>query len=181
MNLAQALVLFFAFYASREGVGAEVPYPGPMEAYQAKHSVVNQDVLARFTIFLSLNLDIKSGEAYNIADEDKGTSWEVKRPPLAADFGLVDMGPAADSNFSIVGYMRDHSNEWVEWVKQNGLRDGAIEGTDFGFLGVMLGRAVFGREYGLGEARILGWGEERDSVQGYLNAFRLMREKRIVP
>jgi hypothetical protein len=48
MNLAQALGLFFSFYASHEGSGTQVPYPGPLAAYTALHTDVSQDILARF-------------------------------------------------------------------------------------------------------------------------------------
>jgi hypothetical protein len=183
MNLAQAFGLFFAFYGSREGKGAAVPYPGPTLAYVAKHSDVSQGVLARFHIFASLNPDKTGGEAVNIANEDAGTSWKAKWPRLAAYFGLVGMPPkeGEDMKFNIEKYMQDHRGEWDEWVKKNALKEGAIEGTDFSFLTIMLGRAVFGREYDLGKARNIGWEEEEDSVKGYLEAFEMMKTARIIP
>jgi hypothetical protein len=183
MNLAQALALFFAFYAHHEEKGATVPYPGPLAAYEAKHSDISQDVLARFHLFASLDPSIKSGEAYNIADESLGTSWASKWPLLASYFGLKTSAPEPDKEviFNIDEYMQNHKLEWAAWVEQEGLKKGAIEGTDFGFLGIMLGMAVFGREYDLGKARNLGWEEERESVKGYLIAFDMMKAAHIIP
>ena len=183
MNLAQALALLLAFYADHEGKGANVPYPGPLAAYEAKHSDVSQDLLARFHLFTSLDPSIKSGEAYNIADESLGTSWAAKWPALASYFGLKTTAPKPDEEvaFNIDEYMQNHKLEWAEWVEREGLKKGAIEGTDFGFLGAMLGMAVFGREYDMGKARKLGWEEESDSVKGYLDAFEMMKAAHIIP
>lgn len=56
-----------------------------------------------------------------------------------------------------------------------------LERTDFGFLTVMMGMAVFGREYDLGKAREIGFTETRDTVDRYLKAFELMRQARLIP
>jgi hypothetical protein len=183
MNLAQSLALFLSFYASRVPRGTHVPYPGPLPAYTARHSDISQSRLARFHIFASLHPDATAGQGFNVADDDAGTSWAEKWPLLAGEFGLVGDGPSPDPTappFNIQEYMQEHRGEWGEWVTRQGLREGALEGTDFGFLTLFMGRAVFGREYDLANARGIGWEERGLAVDGYLEAFRLMKKAGII-
>ena len=183
MNLAQSLALFLSFYASRVPTGTHVPYPGPLAAYTARHSDISQSRLARFHIFASLHPDATKGQGFNVGDEDVGTSWAEKWPVLVGEFGLVGDGPLADPNtppFNIQEYMEEHHGDWSAWVAQEGLKEGALEGTDFGFLMMFMGRAVFGREYDLAKARGIGWEERGVAVDGYLEAFGLMRRAGII-
>jgi hypothetical protein len=179
MNLAQGLALFFSFYASREGPGASLPYPGPQAAFSARYTNVSQSTLARFQIHSSLQPNFTNAETYNIGDEDDGVTWEVLWPDLTSHFGLVGMGP--DESFTIAGYMQEHRSEWADWVKEHDLKEGAIEGTDFGFLAMIMGFAVFDRQYDLSKARSIGFVEKKRTVEGYFEAFELMREAKIIP
>lgn len=179
MNMAQALGLFLSFYASCEGSGASVAYPGPQAAFTARHTDVSQSLLAHFHIYASLHPDLTASQAFNIGDESDGTSWEKLWPSLTSYFGLVGTGP--NESFNIDAYMQEHREEWPTWVKEHGLREGALEKTDFGFLTMMMGMAVFGREYDLSKSRGIGFAETRDTMEGYLEAFELMREAKIIP
>jgi hypothetical protein len=183
MNFAQSLGLFLSFYASRVPRGTHVSYPGPLSAYTARHSDISQSRLARFHIFASLHPDATAGQSFNVGDEDAGTSWAEKWTQLAAEFGLVGDAPSADPTvpqFNIQEYMEAHRDEWGTWVAQHGLKEGALEGTDFGFLTLFMGMAVFGREYDLTKARGIGWEERGVTVEGYFEAFRLMRRASII-
>ena len=105
-------------------------------------------------------------------------------PRITSYFGLVGTGPIDDAPqeaFNIDRYMQTHRAEWAAWVAKHGLKDGALEGTDFTFLTVMLGMAVFGREYDLSKAQAIGFTEARDTVDGYLKVFELMRTAMIIP
>jgi len=88
---------------------------------------------------------------------------------------------SAQETFTIDRYMQTHRAEWAAWVAEHNLKEGALEGTDFTFLTMMLGMAVFGREYNLGKAQAIGFTETRDTVDGYLKAFELMRTAKIIP
>lgn len=178
MNMAQALGLFLSFYASCEGPGASVAYPGPQAAFTARHTDVSQSLLAHFHIYASLHPDLTASQAFNVGDESDGTSWEKLWPSLTSYFGLVGTGP--DESFNIDAYMQEHRKEWPTWVKEHGLKEGALEKTDFGFLTMMMGMAVFGREYDLSKSRGIGFAETRDTVEGYLEAFELMRDRKSV-
>lgn len=177
--MAQALGLFFSFYACREGPGSSVPYPGPQAAYTARHTDVSQSLLAHFHIYASLNIDRTARQVFNIGDEDDGTTWEKMWPSLTSYFGLV--GTAPDETFSIEEYMKTHRLEWDVWVDKHFLKKGALETTDFGFLTMMTSRAVFGREYNLSKARESGFIETTNTVDGFLEAFELMKRAKIIP
>ena len=185
MNLAQALGLFLSFFASREGPGASVPYPGPQAAYTAPHTDISQSLLARFHIYASLHPDLTASQGFNVGDESAGVTWAALWPRISSYFGLVGTGPIDDNDasqetFNIDNYMQTHSGEWPAWVAKYGLKEGALEGTDFTFLTMMMGMAVFGREYDLTKAQEIGFMETRDTVDGYLTAFELMRKARIM-
>jgi hypothetical protein len=184
MNLAQALGLFLSFFASREGPGARVIYPGPQSAYTAPHTDVSQSLLARFHIYVSLHPDLTAHQAFNIGDEPEGVTWAALWPRICAYFGLVGPGPIHDSlqeAYNIDKYMQTYRTEWAAWEAKHGLKKGVIKGTDFTFLTIMLGMAVFGREYDLGKAQEIGFRETRETVDGYLKAFELMKNAKIIP
>jgi hypothetical protein len=184
MNLAQALGLFLSFFASREGPGARVIYPGPQSAYTARHTDVSQSLLARFHIYASLHPDLTAHQAFNIGDEPAGVTWAALWPRISAYFGLVGIGPIDDSPQeanNIDKYMQTYRTEWAEWEAKHDLKKGVIKGTDFTFLSIMLGMAVFGREYDLSKAQEIGFTETRDTVDGYLKAFELMKKAKMIP
>ncbi len=184
MNLAQALGLFFSFFVSREGPGTSVLYPGPLSAYTALHTDVSQSLLARFHLYASLNPNATASQAFNIGDEPAGVTWAELWPRVSAHFGLVGTAPINDApqdTFNIDRYMQTHRAEWAAWVAKHNLKEGTLEETDFTFLTLMLGMTVFGREYDLGNAQGIGFTETRDTVDGYLKAFELMRTARITP
>lgn len=184
MNLAQALGLFLSFFASREGPGTRVIYPGPRSAYTAPHTDVSQSLLARFHIYASLHPNLTAHQAFNIGDEPAGVTWAALWPRISAYFGLVGAGPIDDSPQeanNIDKYMQTNRAEWTAWEAKHDLKKGVIKGTDFTFLTIMLGMAVFGREYDLGKAQEIGFRETRDTVDGYLNAFELMKNAKIIP
>jgi hypothetical protein len=179
MNLAQSLALFFSFYASLEGPGANAPYPGPSAAFKALYTTASQITLAHFQIFAALHPDTQNGETINIGDEDSGISWEQLWPDLTSYFGLVGTGP--DKGFTVSEYMEGHRAKWERWVKTHHLKEGVLEGTDFGFLTMIMSMAVFDRQYDLAKARALGFVEKQKTIEGYFASFELMRMAKIIP
>lgn len=185
MNLAQALGLFLSFYADHEDVGVPVPYPGPPTAYTALHTDVSQSLLAHFHIYASLHPEKTARNAFNVGDDPSGVAWATIWPRICAYFGLKGIGPMdegyPDRPFDINTYMQAHRSDWVAWVSKHGLKEGALEGTDFSFLTIMLGLAVFGRQYDLHKMQVIGFTETRDTFQGYIEAFELMKKAKIIP
>jgi hypothetical protein len=97
----------------------------------------------------------------------------------------VGTGPtdedALRDQFNIDVYMQTHRTEWPAWVAKHRLKEGALKGTYFTFLTMMMGIAVFGREHDLSKMQEIGFTETRNTVDGYLAAFALMRTTRIIP
>jgi hypothetical protein len=125
-----------------------------------------------------------SSQGFNIGDESEGVIWENLWPRLAAYFGLVGIPPSRDTSkeiFNINKYMHAHETEVALWVANNGLKEDAVKGTDFGFLTPMLGMTVFDRQYDLTKARGIGFAETRDTAVGYTTAFDLLKAKKIIP
>lgn len=180
MNLAQALGLFLAMYTSLEGKGAEVAFPGNEKAYKALHTDTSQDILARFHIFASLHPDAVKERAFNIADGDAPVTWEQVWPGLCSHFGLKGGGPDS-SKLTGAHWMREHRNQWASWVKDNGLKEGALEGTSWEFMAAIMEGITFDRQYDLSACREVGFNESVPTVMGYALAFDRMSKARIIP
>ena len=179
MNLAQAIGLFLAMYLSFEGKGAEVPFPGDEAAYNALHTDTSQDILARFHIYASLHPDAVSKRAFNIADGDVCT-WKQVWPGLCAHFGLKGVGP--DSSRSTgAEWMQKHKDGWGQWVRENRLKEGALEATNWGFMSGIMGSIDFDRQYDLSACREVGFREMVPTTMGYALTFDRMRSAKIIP
>ncbi|RFU32842.1 hypothetical protein B7463_g3500, partial [Scytalidium lignicola] len=177
MNIAHALGIFFSFYASREGSGASIPYPGPQAAFVARHTDVHQAILAHFHIYVSLYPGLKNGDTFNIGDEDS-VSWEELWPQLTSYFGLVSTEP--DENYTIESYINAHKSDFLAWIEKNGLRKQAVEKTNFTHITMMTNLAVFDRQYDLSKAREIGFMETQKTIEGYLEVFKLMKKAKLI-
>ena len=178
MNIAQALGLFLAMYKSIEGSGAEVPFPGNEAAYKELHTDTSQDILARFHIFASFHADAVAGRAFNIADGDVVT-WEQIWPGVCSWFGLKGVGPD-QSRSTGTQWVQEHKGQWNAWVKEHGLKEGALEATSWDFMAVIMG-ITFDRHYDLSACRQVGFDETVSTVKGYTLAFERMKQARIIP
>ena len=182
MNLAQAIGLFLAFYASKNGLGATVPFPGSESSYNALQTDVTQTTLARMHIYVSLYPEITSKQIFNIGDNPGSISWAIKWPVLCEYFGLK--GTAPDSAFGKLSgtkYMRQHRDEWSAWEKQNGLKEKVLEAASWDFLEIMLERVVFNRQYDLCRLGEIGFEEQRDVLEGYKMVFERMKAAKMMP
>lgn len=188
MNIAQAIGVFLAFFVSRSGEGATVPFPGNPAAYVARHTEVGQRTLARAHLFcsaLTLRSSARSGECYNVGDTDviRGTSWEEKWPALCEYFGLVGVGPGeCEGNELHAGdYMHSHCGEWEMWETENQLVPGVVASTSWEFMVVIFEMAIFDRQYDLKKLADAGFKQHQDIVEAYMEVFDSMRRARMIP
>ena len=167
-------------YASIEGHGAEVGFPGIEASWKALHSDTFQDVLARFHIYASLAPEKVSEKAINIADEI--TSWENVWPGICSYFGLKGVGPGQSPANKALGvqWMMDHQAEWGQWVDQNGLKKGSVETSSWEMMAMVTGYGVFDREVDLSLSKDVGFQEQASTVAGYHLAFDRMRKAKII-
>jgi hypothetical protein len=181
MNLGQALGLFLAFYASREGRGATVQFPGNDAVYNALHTDSTQTTVARMHIYASLHPGDTSEQIFNVGDTLDGISWAVKWPALCDWFGLKGVSHDASLTPSGAEYMRMHQDEWTAWETRHGLKEKVLEAASWDFLKVMLEMAAFDRQYDLGRLKDIGFGERQDIVKSYIAIFEKMRAAKMIP
>ena len=193
MNLAQTLGIFLSFYASEERAknpsGAiQVPYPGSVAAYIARHTDISQRTLAQAHLFFAGAAGSETtvnGEIYNVGDTSSaGTSWAEKWARLCEYFQLEGKGPAEDGNnepLHVGEYMRSRQDQWEKWEKDNGLQQGVVQGASWEFLDIMLGLAVFDRKYDLSKADSAGFLAKQNVVDSYVSVFDAMRAAKMIP
>ncbi|KAG0645390.1 Short chain dehydrogenase sirQ [Hyphodiscus hymeniophilus] len=182
MNIAEPLGLYLSLWKDFGGSN-EVPFPGTKESWEHLQSNGSQDLVARFTIYTSLNPKLTAGKSFNIADQDEGVSWSMVWEGIAAYFGLKGVGPLesgqANTGESWVNSQRDH---WDAWTKEKGLRAKVLDNTCWYFMTVVTGDySTFERNFDLGEARRIGFTEQMDHVESYKIAFDRMRAAKILP
>jgi hypothetical protein len=181
MGIAQALAVFLSLYRYVHGDGAKVPFPGDLASFKAKHTDTSQDILTRFTIFVSLKAENTNGHAYNIGCSDECTSWESKWSGICEYFGLEGVSPQPDHTFSVSRWIEEHRAHCQRWVEEFQLREGAFEGTSWDFLEALVAESDFDRQYDLSAARSLGFHETIDTVDSYHKAFDRYRQAKIIP
>ncbi|KAF6241297.1 hypothetical protein HO173_000007 [Letharia columbiana] len=179
MNLAHAIGLWLAMVRSLEGTGTEVVFPGDEKAFKALHTDTSQDVLAQFHIYASLHPEAVSRKAFNIADGEVVT-WEQVWPSICHWFGLKGVGPDPSKKTG-AEWVQDRKGQWGKWVKENGLKVGALEATSWDFMSAIMGAITFDRQYDLSACRAVGFQEKMETVEGYTRAFERMRVAKIIP
>ena len=179
MNLAQAIGLWLAMVTSFEGIGTEVNFPGNEKAYKALHTDTSQDILAQFHVYASLNPEAVSMKSFNIADGDVVT-WEQVWPCICHWFGLKGVGPDPSKKTG-AEWVQEQKGQWGSWVKENRLKEGALEATSWEFMSAIMGAITFDRQYDLSACREVGFQEKTETVKGYTRAFERMRVARIIP
>jgi hypothetical protein len=188
MNFAQALGIFLSFYAEHAPDVSEtkkIAFPGTVASYDARHTEIGQQTLARAHIFAS-GLS-GSGEIYNVGDCDAttGSSWREKWPTVCSYFGLEGTPPNEglqdSASVSVSAFMFQHKPEWELFERKHNLRPGTIQGASWNFLEVLLSLATFDRQYDLSKFAAVGFRDRVDLVQNYVQTFDLMKAARMIP
>lgn len=183
LHWAQYLSLFAhinSTVASSTGSAqVEVPFPGCEEAATSKLSPISGKMLGRISIFTALNPDKCGGKVVNMADADGPTTYGELWPKLAAWFGLVGTGPVQDQNALKPGeYIAKHQHVFDKLNLPKALTCGVGSGSaQLDQIGWWL---CFDRQLSLERLRGLGFKEQRDAVDGWLEAFDQLRRARII-
>lgn len=176
MNLALLLGVFFSLWKQIHGPGSTIPFPGPRVAYQALHTDTSAGVSARFQIFASLKGDQTNKQAYNISGPV--TSWAEKWPLVAAEFGLIGVGPQ-DDGFDAAGWVMQNKDSWSVLQKEFDLKPGIIDGADWDFFWVPY--LPFDRQFDTSLSREVGFIENFGVVTPYKEAWGLMANAGLLP
>jgi nucleoside-diphosphate-sugar epimerase len=140
----------------------KVPFPGPSTIYWPVHHDGSQDMVARFSIHLSLNPGAAgNSELYNIADTSRPVTMGEQWPIICARFGLKGLPPVdrADPSFRLpVSFVHEHADMVTRLMKERG-----VELQDV-YLGPVLegwmGHLNFHHDLSLTKARATGFTDE---------------------
>ena len=188
--LAQTLATYLAAYGQIEGEGAECAFPGTETSWKNLSNDSSQDIIARFSIHCALNPGpCGQGQAFNVADHSKPTSWSLKWPVLCEFFGLKGTPPPAGGSGPAPGqYLSEHLEEWKELEQKHGLATGRV-GNDrslaiFQFFIMTL--LSFDRQLDLSASHKAwnsggGKAEEVDIQAAWWTAFKRFRQAKIIP
>ncbi|EQK99045.1 SirS [Ophiocordyceps sinensis CO18] len=187
-SLALHWAQYLSLYASNHGIrpgqvpsGKEVvvAFPGCREAFASKFTPVSGKVLGRVSIHAALNPGICGGKVINVADSEQPISFSKAWPVIAAWFGLVGVGPADDEGAPSPGeYVAKHKQVFEEQGRPRALTCGVGAGTaQLDAVGWWL---KFDRHLSLERLRALGFQEQQDPVEGWLEAFGQFRAAGII-
>ncbi|RCI12450.1 hypothetical protein L249_1149 [Ophiocordyceps polyrhachis-furcata BCC 54312] len=177
---------YLSLYAREKGAGHGVPFPGSVEGYDSRFTPVSTRTLGRVAIFVGLlHLDDGGGgvdgKMINVADREDAVSFRKLWPEIVAWFDLVGVGPpeSASTTTKKPGeYVHLHRALFKQAGKPRAVSCGVgAGGRQLDEVGWWL---TFDRHMSLRRLRRLGFGEERDVVDGWVEAFERMREAGII-
>jgi hypothetical protein len=184
--LAQTLGTYLSLYASIEGKGAKVAFPGNEKSWTIKSNESNQDTVAKFCIWASLNPKVTGGERFNTADSAQPSSWSVKWPIICEYFGLEGTPPPAGGSGPQPGqYFEDNAAAWEELKKKSVLSEGntGIGAVASGFQYFIMSLFDFDRQLDMTKA-YAAWGDEKVEMsvkESWWLTFDRFRKAKVLP
>ncbi|KAL2816608.1 hypothetical protein BDW59DRAFT_166332 [Aspergillus cavernicola] len=179
LHWAQYLSLYA--YNNREDNGGtvEVPFPGNEAGYRSLYTPVSGKILGRIAIHAALNPEQCGQKVINMLDKDEPISASDIWPGIAAWFGLKGVGPVERKDGLKPGeYISNHRELFAENGKAKALSCGVGTGSSqLDSVGWWLG---FDRHFSPARLRSVGFTEQRDPVEGWLEAFEGFREAGII-
>ncbi|KAF9878726.1 hypothetical protein CkaCkLH20_03626 [Colletotrichum karsti] len=181
LHWAQYLSLFAHNHKERDDSESlvEVPFPGNEGGYDGLFTPVSSRILGRIAIHASLNADKCGGRIINMADSQEPTKFRKIWPALAEWFGLKGVGPIGDDSALKPG---EYVQQYKHIFQDNGFPKAAAAGVGAGALqldsvGCWLS---FDRQLSLDRLRSVGFLEERDPIEGWLEAFEKFKAAGII-
>ncbi|GJD04345.1 sirq protein [Colletotrichum higginsianum] len=176
---------YLSLYAYNHGVNdksetpVEVPFPGNEGGYKSLFTPVSSRVLGRIAVHVSLNGEKCDAKIINMADSATPTSFSQIWPDLAGWFGLKGVGPTGDEKALKPGEYVQKNKHLFE---REGFSKAVVAGVGGGSsqldsVGYWLS---FDRQLSLERLRVVGFTEERDPVEGWLEAFEKFRQAGII-
>ncbi|KAF9072204.1 hypothetical protein BDP27DRAFT_1290701 [Rhodocollybia butyracea] len=174
-NLTAHWALYLSVFAAVEGKGATVPFPGSEEGWHAMYNEGSSEIIAKISIWASLNPLKTSGESFNIADRAVPSTMAERWPALASFFGLVGIGPVHGGIVKPSEYIAKHQ----DILDKAGISANQVWGT--GQLDGVGYHLSFHRQLSLEKARLAGFEEELDPSQSWLKSFERMQNAGLLP
>jgi hypothetical protein len=180
MNMAQGIAIYLTMFKEVNGTDAKIPFPGYEHGYHSTHSDTFQDILSKMEIYAALNPDkCGHGGVFNVAD-GKTITWAQVWPQLCEHFGLVGGGPDASAT-PMLDFVKENKQVWADIAKRHGLNEKLIDEQGWEHVHFMMVDFDFDRQYHLSHARSVGFMEEIDTVEGYIQSWERMRAAKLLP
>ncbi|ROT37766.1 hypothetical protein SODALDRAFT_340142 [Sodiomyces alkalinus F11] len=187
-SLGMALGVFFSLWRHVHGVGAEVPFPGTRDSWEALSQDASADMIARQTLHLSVAAAgdgrVEKGAAFNVADERRASCWREKWPVLAGYFGLRGVKRDEDNPVEVRGFIKENLAAWEEMEGKYGLEKGQADHPRIypGFEHFLLTQFDIDRHYDMSKMyNGTGFSEERTTLQAWGGVFDRMKRAKIIP
>ncbi|KAL5333215.1 hypothetical protein BJX70DRAFT_381772 [Aspergillus crustosus] len=158
----------------------EVVFPGNEAGYRSLNTPVSGTILGRTIIHAALHPDSCGGKVINALDNDNPVSMRDLWPRITAWFGLIGVGPAEDTGEALKPseYIDKYRHLFAENGKPKGLTCGVGVGNkQLDSVGWWLG---FDRQFSSARLRSVGFTEQRDPVEGWIEAFDGFRKAGII-
>lgn len=178
LHWAQYLSLYAHNHKGADGP-VEVPFPGKDGGYNSLFTPVASRTLGRIAVHASLNPETCGGKVINMTDREKATTFREIWPSLAEWFGMKGVGPSGVEEALKPGqYVERHKHIF----KALGFPKAVVAGVGAGSsqldsVGYWLS---FDRQLSVDRLRSIGFTEERDPVEGWLEAFEKFRKAGII-
>ncbi|KAK7049975.1 hypothetical protein VNI00_005406 [Paramarasmius palmivorus] len=171
VNLAAYWAVYLIAYAAVEGTGAEIAFPGTEGGWKALYNGSSAEIVAKVSIWASLNRDKTSGQCYNIADQAEPSTMKELWPVLADHFGLKGVGPTGDmDSMKPREYIQQHSDVLEKLGIQADQAWGMWQMDGIGYY------LTFDRQLSLEKVRAAGFQEERDTKNSWIKAVEKMKD-----
>ncbi len=173
MNLA----LVIAVYATMsKELGVPLRFPGKPGAYTSLIEMTDAGLLAEATVWAATTPEC-ANQAFNINNGDL-FRWDEMLPKIA-DFFELDVAPPLPMSMDVV--MADKEPVWKDLVAKHGLKPTPYEDVS----SWAFGDFVFGWDYDViadgSKARRLGFHRYVETEQMFLDIFRDLRARKIIP
>ncbi|KAH9218272.1 hypothetical protein DL95DRAFT_434371 [Leptodontidium sp. 2 PMI_412] len=173
-NLAAHWATYLSAYLLIEGKGAQVPYPGTTKGYESRFNDASSSIIGRLAIYTSLHPEkCGGGQLFNIADRERPSNTAERWPMICDYFGLVGVPPLHEGKGALLPgeYLQAHKEE----LEERGFNGVSVWKGDFldtyGFY------CDFDRQLSLARIREVGFLEERDPHESWVERSRLLGER----
>jgi hypothetical protein len=173
-SLALHWAQYLSLYAKNNGQGAEVVFPGNKEAYHARFTSVSSCILGRIAIHAALNPSSCGGKIINMLDRAEPTTFAEVWPHITSFFGLVGVAPGDAEGQRPSEYIETHGHLLGEYGKTAGVGAGRKQLDSAGWW------LTFDRQLSAERLRSVGFREERDPSEGWIEAFSKFRDAEII-
>jgi hypothetical protein len=181
--LAQSLGIYLSLYRFVKGRNSKVPWPGTEKSYRVLSSQTNQDMVAKFSIWASLNPEIAGGgEAFNVIDRNTPSTWADRWSLICSLFGLEGVG-VVEGSLKPSEFLSKHQADWETIVETHGLQKQSLNNgiTNPFFFDTILSLFDYDHQISAEKMYKAGFKTSIDERDSWSLAFDRFRQAKILP